>query len=868
MKSKPDDDDLREEIEAHIAMRADFNRDSGQPAGEALANARRQFGNATLVREEVRRLHVNLFLENLLQDFRYAIRGFLRQPVFTAAALIAAALGIGSTTAVFSVVDRILFRSLPYPHDEQLVSLGMMTPLDSSEFLFAESYFDWRKHQTPFRSVTSFTAGIAECDLTDANPARLSCARVEQNFLPTLGLPPVLGRNFLPQEDIPNGPKVALVSYALWQGRFASDPNMVGRTVPIDGQPVAIVGVLPANFEMPTIARPDFLIPEVLDEGREHNGRLLRVFARLKPGVAIQQAREAMHPLWQRTLATVPRAFQKEVSLALRPLRDRQIHDALGVSWVLFGSVCAVLLIACANIANLLLARSTGRRKEMAVRAALGAARGRLIVQTLSEAVLLGVAGGVAGCGLAWILLRIFIGLAPDAIPRLDQAALDIRVLIFALICSIAAGLLFGMAPAFENPAPGSLTGSRSTGGSRTFLRESLVAAQIAVSLMLLAAAGLLLRSLWKIESVPLGIETEHVLTAEFVLGKQGYTEAARQLQFFDELERRLARTPGITAFAISDSLPPSGVTRARPLVAIQVEGRPPLTDRTGGMITWRYITPGYFATLGIPIVQGRAFQEDDRSAAGSGVILSQTFARRLFPNGDAIGKRIKTEEWYTIIGVAADVRNLGPTRAPEPEYYVVRKPVIDAVFSNQMPPYGWRSAKVAIRTSMKSKVMVDWLKRDLAELDPALPVKLGTMHERVGKLIDRPRFNALLLGMFAGMGVLLASIGLYGVMAFLVGQRTQEIGVRMALGATPQAIVKLILRRASLWAGSGVMAGLAGAVLATRAIRAMLFEVPADDPWTLAASVIILLAIALAAAWTPSLRASRIDPMTALRHE
>ena len=863
-----DRDDYREEIEFHVDMRAELNRAGGVSEDQARESARRQFGNATLIQEEMRRMHVNTFVESLLQDLRYAARGFARQPLFTLTAVFAAALGIGSTTAVFSVVDRILFRGLPYAHDDRLVSLGMMAPLDTNEFLFADAYFDWRKHQTPFTSITSFTAGVADCDLTQTNPLRLGCAQVEGNFLSTFGISPVLGRNFTAQEDVPNGPRVALMTYGLWQSRFARDPNISGKTVLIDDRPVTIVGVLPANFEMPTLVHPDLLFPEALDEARERAGRVLRVFARLKPDVTLAQAQAAMQPLFESSLQYVPPQFRKEVHLRMRSLRDRQVQDARTASWVLLGAVGAVLLIACANIANLLLARATSRRKELAVRAALGAGRARLIRQTLTETLLLGVLGGLAGCALAWALLRMFVGLAPEGIPRLDQAALDPRVLLFTLAGSIASGLLFGIAPAIQNPQAESLTGSRTAGARRMLLREWLCAGQIAISLVLLASAGMLLRSLWKIQSVPMGLETEHVMTAEFVLSRLGYSEDARQHQFFNELETRLGRIPGVGSFAISDSLPPSGGTRGRLLASMQVEGQPPFDKGTGGLIMWRYVTPGYFASLGIPMVRGRAFTEEDRAPGASTMILSQTFAQRLFPNRNAVGQRIKTNEWATVVGVAADVKNLGPMQPSEPEYYILRRHVPDENSRIQEPPTGWRQAKVAIRTSVNPNVMAGWIKREFAALDAALPVTIGSMQRRVGRLVDRPRFNALLLTLFAGMGVLLAAIGLYGVMAFLVAQRTAEIGVRMALGATPGAITKLVLSRAAAWTLVGVLVGLAGSLFATRALGSMLFEVEARDPWTFLVVLPVLLLIALGAAWIPTLRASRVDPMTALRHE
>ncbi len=860
--------DVSEEIGVHLEMRAELNRQAGMSPETAAAEARRQFGNATLIGEEMRSIHINTFFESLGQDLRYALRGFLRNPIFTLAAVLAAALGIGSSTAVFSVVDRILFRSLPYPNDDRLVSLGMIAPLDANEFVLPNAYFDWRRHQTAFESITSFTAGVADCDLTEANPQRLGCARVENNFLSTFGIPPILGRNFTPEEDRPHSSKVALMSYGLWQSRFGRDPNIVGKTVLLDGQPVSIVGVLPASFEMPTLVNADLLVPQALNEATEQNGRLLRLFARLKSGVTLTQARDSMQPLFQQSLRFVPPQFRKEVRLEIRSLRNRQIQDARAASWVLLASVIAVLLIACANIANLLLARSTSRQRELAVRAALGASRGRLVRQTLTETMLIGLIGGLFGCALAWTLLRVFTELAPDGIPRLNEASLDGRVLLFACLGSLICGLLLGLAPAAKNLRVESLTGSRATGPRRMFLREILVAAQIAVSLVLLTGAGMLLRSLWKLQSVPLGLQTEHIVTVEFTLGRQRYSQDVRQLQFFNDLETRLQQMPGATSFAISDSLPPMGGARGRLLASLQVEGQPPFHEGTGGMVTWRYVTAGYFKTLGIPIVRGRVFQEEDRAPAEHAAVLSESLARRLFPIGDAVGKRIKTEAWNTVIGVAADVRNLGPWRAADPEYYVLRKRTPDEVFRNQEPPYGWRDGKVAIRTLVNSQAMADWIKREFAAIDPALPIKLGSMHQRVSGMMQRPRFNALLLSLFAGMGVLLAAVGLYGVMAFLVGQRTQEIGVRMALGATPGRITRLVLSRAALWTLSGAAAGAIGSVFAARALRTMLFEVPQQDPWTYGVALPALLTIALAAAWIPSRRAARVDPMAALRQD
>jgi len=382
-----------------------------------------------------------------------------------------------------------------------------------------------------------------------------------------------------------------------------------------------------------------------------------------------------------------------------------------------------------------------------------------------------------------------------------------------------------------------------------------------------LTGAGMLLRSLWKLQSVPLGFQAEHVLTADFVLSRTGYAQPPKQLQFFSDLETRLKQMSGASAVAITDSLPPSGGARGRLLASIQVEGEPPYQEGTGGMITWRYVTPGYFSALGIPIVRGRGFRDEDRAPSENAVVVSESLARRMFPNGDAIGHRLHMESWNTIIGIAADVRNLGALRPADPEYYLLRKRVVDETFQNQGPG-GWRAAKAVVRTSVNPQITADWIKREIAALDPTLPVTIGSMQDRVTHMNERPRFNAFLLALFAGMGVLLAAIGLYGVMAFLVGQRTQEIGVRMALGATPGTIAKLVLSRAAVWTIAGAVVGLIGSLLAARTLRTLLFQVPERDPLTYAIALPLLLAIALASAWIPSMRASHVDPMAALRHE
>jgi predicted permease len=787
-----------------------------------------------------------------MTDLRYAARGLWRAPMFACAAIFAVAIGTGAGTAVFSVVDRILFRSLPYSQADRLVSVGLMAPIIPQEFMLGSDYVEWRARQTPFQSITSWT-GVADCDLTDTNPVRLTCAQVEANFLATLGVQPMAGRNFTADEDRPNAPRVAILSYGLWQGRFGGDPRVVGKTLPLDGESATVVGVLPRQFELPDLEHADVLLPQALnlaEQQRPRTGRVLRSVARLKPGVTVEQAVAALQPLFRESLEFVPPQFRKEVGLRVRSLRDRQIQDARLASWILLGAVAAVLLIACANVANLLLARAATRQREFAVRAALGASRGRLMRQALTESLLLAATGGVAGCALAAMLLRVFVALAPEGIPRLQQASVDGRVLLFTLGVSLISGVVFGWA-------------AGAGGGARRHLfRHGLVAAQICISLILLTGASLLLRSLWNLQNQPLGMRTDSVLTASITLGQKSYGEPARQLAFFEELEARLGRLPGVTQLALSDSLPPGGPARSTIYSVIAVRGRARAAEGTGGMVTWRSVTPAYFAALGIPILRGRAFQEHDRDPHGTAVILSDTLARRMFPGEDPLGKQIQPGRsglWLSIVGVAANVKNSGLAERDDPEFYIARKHAAETA---------GRTATAILRTAADPQAMSRWVRVTAAALDPTMPVNIETLNQRVGKLAERPRFNALLLGLFAGMGLTLAAIGLYGVMSFLVAQRTREIGVHMALGATPGAVARLVLAHAARWTAAGAALGAIGSLWAARLLDALLFHVSANDPWTLTAAIALLLGTALAAAWIPSRRAARVDPMQALRQE
>jgi predicted permease len=817
-------------------------------------------------------LPTHTFLETTAQDLRYAFRGFRRNPVFTLSAVLALALGIGDATAVFTVVDRILFRPLPYREPGCLVSVGIMTPLDTSEMMFSASYAEWQRVQSPFEQMTAF-GGVGDCDLTEGQPVALGCASLESNFLTTFGVRPILGRAFTASEDVPNGPQVALISYDLWHSRFASDPNIAGRNISLNGAPVTVLGVLPSTFELPRLNHVDLVVPLRLNRNLPAGapGRDIRAFARLGSGVTIAQARAALEPLFAQFLPTVPPAFRSQVSLRVRSVHDLQTGSSRLASWLLLGAVGALLAIACANVANLILARASRRQRELAVRAAIGASHSRIVRQALTESLALALVGGVTGVALATVLLRSFTALAPAGILRLDQARLDPRALLFACAVMLCSGLFFGIAPALAMPRTAGFIGMRAVGAGPGLFRRGLVVAQIAISLVLLSGASLLLRSLWNLQAVPLGFDQDHAIAASFVLGPAAYASPQRQQQFFERLESGLARIPGLRAATLSDTIPPSGRVRARPYTSLQAEGHPRYTRDTGGMIAWRFITPGYFDALGIPIVRGRAFTEEDRSGGRHATVLSQALAQRLFPGEDALGRSVsfgEGEPWYTVVGIAADVRNNGVAETAAPEYYLVRRREKDPTYPVQIAPSGWRGATVVVRTALSAQAAGDSLRAAVAALDPTVPVEVRSMRERVWSLAARPRFDAALLSLFAAMGLLLAAIGLYGVMAFLVARRTAEIGLRMAIGASPADIAREVLASAAGWTAAGLVLGIAGSIIAARYLESVLFGVGAHDPLSLAASAAVLSAVSLLAAWMPARRAAAVDPLTALRVE
>ncbi len=839
-----------EESESHIAMRAEMNERAGMDPAEARRAAERAFGNRGLIGEEVRAVSVPVWLEQLSQDIRYAARGFARSPGFTLTAVAALTVGIGTSTAVFSFADRILFRPLPYVNEHELVWLGMTAPISgATEFILEQNYAAWRKQQTPFSAIT-VTAGVGDCNLSEMNPVRMLCSRVGANYLSVFGYRPLVGRDFSEEDARVGAPQAALISRALWKERFAGG-DLSGRTLEIDGNKTMVIGVLPENFETPSLARVDVLQVLQLQENKPDSAPslLLGAFARLRPGITLVEARTRMEPFFQEALKSVPRGFQKEVRLAINPLRDRQVRDSGRAALLLLGAVSLVLLIAVANVANLLLARAAARRRELAVRAAIGAARTRLARQALTESLSLGVAGGAGGLLFAAGLLRVFRELAPAGIARLDEAVIDWRIAIFSLLATIAASMLFGLAPAMRSPSPETLTGGRVAGRRREWLRPSLVVLQIALSMILLCGAGLLTQSLHNMANAPLGMETASQFSAYAQLPGNRYPHPAQRAAFWKSLSERLAAVPGVEAIGITDSLPPEGRAQGRIFSSIHVEGRPRHEGGpTGGMVVVRQVSTSYFRILGIPVRKGRLFTEGENQT----VVLSERMAARMFPGETALGRHLVLSEEATleVTGVVADVRNGGLTASSDPEIYLP---------SNRERPRQY----VLLRADTR---VMPFVREAFRELDPRLTVQFETLDDRVRHMRARPRFQSMLLGGFAVAGLILAAIGLYGVMALLTAQRTSEIGVRMALGATAGNIRAMVLRQVGWWTATGVAIGLCGATACARLIEGLLYGVKATAPLPLAGAVVTLTLAALAAAWTPARRASHVAPVEALR--
>jgi predicted permease len=822
-------------------------------------------------------------MTHLLQDLRYALRAFRKSPGFTLAAILSLGLGIGANTAIFSVTNALLFRPLPYPDPERLVILWNRSPgLNIAEDWFSTAqYFDIKNGHGAFERL-AIAIGANYNLVGEGEPERVGVIRVSSNLLPMLGARAAAGRLFTADEDAPGRSGTAVLGHGLWARRFGRDPAVVGKTLTLNGQGYEVVGVLPQEFSLPREVLPtlgvaeegEVFLPLPLgpDAATNRDHEDYNIVGKLKPGVAVAGAQAEMDAITARLRREHPDLYPPTggLTFSIVPLLEQVVGNVRRPLRVLVGAVAFVLLIACANVANLLLSRAVGRRQEMAVRMALGAGRLRIVRQLLTESVLLSLGGGALGVLLAAAAVAAVRAAQPADVPRLGAIAVDGTVLAFTLLLATASGLLFGLAPAWgaarvdpQGTLKDASRGSAGAGalwGRGNHVRSLLVVSELALAVVLLVGAGLLLRSFARLQDVDPGFDARGVLTVELAMNGRRYEDSKKVLAAYRELWERLERLPGVSAAGGVTSLPLSGYFAWGP---ITIEGHVPPSGEDFVNADIRVVGGRYFEALGIPLRSGRAFTEADTEEKDGVVIVDEHLAQEYWPNGDAVGRRIrmgglKTESpWRTIVGVVGRVKQYGLDS--------------DGRIALYFPQTQWpsRSLYVAVKTAADPASLAAAVGREVRSVDPDLPpYHVRTMARRVTDSLARQRFLMTLLGAFAAIAATLAAIGVYGVMSYLVAQGRRELGIRIALGATPATIAKLVVGHGMAVAVAGLAAGLAGAVAASRLLASLLFGVPARDPLTFGAVAAGAAAVAFLATWLPAQRAARIDPTVSLRDE
>jgi putative ABC transport system permease protein len=809
---------------------------------------------------------------SLLEDLRYGARVLIKNPGFAAVAVIAIALGVGANTAIFSVVNAVLLRPLPFDGADRLLGVSATYPESKSQglgFSTFPNFADWRDQGQSFEQMAAFRnrplalTGVEE-------PERIGGARVSSDFFPLLGIQPIMGRVFLPEEDQPGSGRTVVLGHALWQRRFGADPNLIGRAITLDGQSHTVIGILPAGFEFPLLSKETELWTSVSLDGmtlKERGAQMYGVIARLKAGVSLEQAQAEISTIASRLEQQYP---DKNTGSGARLIRMQEllVSSIRPALLVLFAAVGFVLLIACANVANLLLARASSRKKEIAIRTALGANRGRIIRQLLTESMMLAVMGAAVGLLLALWGMDLLIALGPDNIPRLDEINIDSSTLAFTVGVTLLTGLVFGLAPALhaskldlnESLKEG-VKGAGGASGHGRF-RNLLVVAQVTLALVLLVGAGLLIKSFYRLQNVDPGFNPENVLTLRVALPAARYPEAHHVTAFFDQALTKIGALPGVVGAGTISFSPLSGATF---YLDFDIEGRPPAGPGKSNEAQYRSISANYFRVMEIPLKRGRHFTEVDRRDAPGVAIINETMARRFWPDEDPIGKRISLQKsmgedeppWREIVGVAGDVKHFGLDADVRPEMYA----------PDAQQPLGANT--IVIRTSNDPTAMIAAVRSEILSVDKDQPVSnVQTLEYYVTRSTARQRFSMILLFTFAAVALVLAAVGVYGVTSYSVTQRTHEIGIRMALGAQQKDVLRLVLGQGLKLTAIGVGIGLAAAFALTRAMTSLLFEVSANDSMTFIIAPVVLAGVALAACFVPARRATRVDPGVALRYE
>ena len=883
-----DKDDIAEEIAQHLEDRYDELRARGFSNEEVRRDASWQIKHLTRALNAIETQPSPLgephgaatMIGSIWQDARYAARGFGRAPGFAAVVVVTLALGIGATTAIFSVLDGVILRPLPYPNIDRLVVLRERSTAAAGFNVISVSwpnFVDWRAQNRVFERLALFRP--MNVNLTGSGDAeRLNASLASADLFATMGLSPIAGRTFLAAEDEAGTEQVAVISERLWRSRFNSDPGLVGRTISLNGDAHTVVGVMPADMRYPSrltdVWLPLGLFVQSFPPRGAHPG--LTAIGRIKPGISVDQAGAEMETIAQRLAAQYP-SSNKNTRVSITPFYDSVVSNIRPALIVLSSAVIVVLLIACANLANLMLSRAEARHREVAIRAALGAGRRRILQQFLVESVLLAAAGGVVGAVLATWLVKLFVASQPATVPRIDLIAVDARVLVFTALVSVATGLMFGLMPALRTSAPDLLStmknSGRGTGKRAGRVRSVLVVAEVAMALMLLVGAGLMIRSFGRLMSVDLGFDPSRVVTARLTLPERRYPELAGWTTFHRELLTRITAIPGVEAAGLNSAVPLEGGGSEAPVIA---EGDAmPTPDRPATTTLFQTASPGYLKAMGIQLLAGRDFSDRDRAGNTGVAIVDETLVAKLMRGADPIGKRIAFEfsgghgphmepMWREVVGVVRHVRHYG--MASEPPFVQVYVPF------EQIPSYMIQrrpSMALVARTTLPQESLAAAMRRELASLDRDIPLyNVQTMERYRAQESEQQRLSVLLLSGFSALALTLAVVGIYGVLSYSVSQRTQEIGVRMALGATRSDVLRLVVGHGMLLAGTGLVVGVAAAMAATRILSAMLYQISPRDPATFVVLASVLGLVALAASAVPAMRATRVDPMKALRSE
>lgn len=823
-------------------------------------------------------------MESVVADVRQSLRMLRKNPGFTTVAVAALALGIGANTGIFSVINRVILEPLPYSEPDRLVKLGRKFPEGNGYSNSIPKYMAWR-HNHVFSTMAIYDQGGPGLNLSNGDrPEQVKGIHISADYFKVFGASPLRGRYFSASEDSPNGPKAAIVSQKLWRSHFASDPRIIGKTIVLNGEPYPIIGVMPASFVPDPPA--EVWIPLQADPASTNQGHYLSVAARLKPGVTLEQARGEMKLVGEQFRRLNPKWMNKTESVATTPMREAMVGDVKTALFVLLGAVLLVLLIACANVANLLLARAAGRQRELAIRAAVGASRWRVVRQLLTESIILAGLGGLCGLLLGAWGVRSLLLLAPGNIPRLTDTGpvqsffsiLDWRIALFALGVSFLTGILFGLFPALHisNPDVASTlreaSGRTGTGRRQNRVRKILVGSEMALALVLLASAVLLIRTFVGLSTANAGIDPHNVLTLQTSLAGGNYSTTGKVDNFATQVIRRIEALPGVEAAALTVALP----TATEIDLPFNIAGKPPKSGQIyNGDEQYRFVSPHYFSVFKIPLLRGRALNQRDAANSAKVVLINQAMAKKYWPKGDPVGEVITIGKGLgpqfedaprQIVGIVGNVRETGLGDTGSGVMYVPQSQIPEGLtqLANSALPLSWCIRSSIDPTSIKASV-----EREFQAVDGQMPVsKLRTMEEVIAEGVARQQFNMLLLSIFAAIALALAAIGIYGLMSYSVEQQTQELGIRMALGAGKQDILRLIVRQGMTPAIIGVIAGLGIAFGLTRVLASLLYGVKASDPLTFGGVALALTAIALFSTYIPARRAARVDPALALRDE